>query len=114
VTVSLQLQQPNGTRLQRTVVIPCRGLDQPQTGDTKTPCGEIGEELFAYDLKTNPDQAGAGRLSFTRVARPDVAAVPGPVPLLGAAACFGYSRRLKKRINGRVPSKTSQSGTNGP
>lgn len=71
-----------------------------------------GEAFFAYDLNTNSDQAGAGSPSFTRVARPDVAAVPGPLPLLGAAACFGYSRRLKKRINGRVPSKTYRNQTN--
>lgn len=25
--------------------------------------------------------------------------VPGPLPLLGAAAAFGYSRKLRKRIN---------------
>lgn len=27
------------------------------------------------------------------------AAVPGPLPLLGAAAAFGYSRRLRRRVN---------------
>ena len=29
---------------------------------------------------------------------PSTAAVPGPMPLLGAAAAFGFSRRLRKRI----------------
>jgi hypothetical protein len=26
--------------------------------------------------------------------------VPGPLPLLGAATAFGYSRKLRRRING--------------
>jgi hypothetical protein len=28
------------------------------------------------------------------------AGVPGPLPIFGAAAAYGYSRRLRKRING--------------
>jgi hypothetical protein len=28
-----------------------------------------------------------------------IPAVPGPLPLFGAAAAFGWSRRLKKRIS---------------
>ena len=31
-----------------------------------------------------------------------IPAVPGPLPLLGAAAAFGWSRRLKKRISSAV------------
>jgi hypothetical protein len=30
---------------------------------------------------------------------PPSAAVPGPLPLLGAAAAFGFSRRLRRRVN---------------
>jgi hypothetical protein len=67
---------------------------------------DVGEAFFAYDLDANRGQGGAGNLTFTRVVRPDVSAVPGPLPLLGVAACFGYSRRLKKRITGRIPSTT--------
>jgi hypothetical protein len=33
-----------------------------------------------------------------RVARADAAPVPGPLPLLGAAAAYGWSRQLRKRI----------------
>jgi hypothetical protein len=29
---------------------------------------------------------------------PSPAAVPGPLPLVGAAAAFGFSRRLRKRV----------------
>ncbi|MBW4532175.1 MAG: hypothetical protein KME02_15935 [Aphanothece saxicola GSE-SYN-MK-01-06B] len=67
---------------------------------------DVGEAFFAYDLEASGGQGGAGSLAFTRVLNPETSAVPGPLPLLGAAACFGYSRRLKKRINGRTPSPT--------
>ena len=30
---------------------------------------------------------------------PATAAVPGPLPLLGAGAAFGWSRRMRKRIS---------------
>jgi len=33
--------------------------------------------------------------------------VPGPVPLLGAAAAFGYSRKLRNRIQKSTPSRTA-------
>jgi MYXO-CTERM domain-containing protein len=32
------------------------------------------------------------------IGNPASAAVPGPLPLLGAGAAFGWSRRLRKRI----------------
>lgn len=31
-----------------------------------------------------------------------VATVPGPLPVLGAAAAFGFSRRLRKRVKGSI------------
>lgn len=31
------------------------------------------------------------------------AGVPGPLPIFGAAAAYGYSRRLRKRIKGSMP-----------
>jgi hypothetical protein len=36
--------------------------------------------------------------SFTRVNDPATAATPGPLPLMGAAAAFGYSRKIRKAI----------------
>jgi len=36
--------------------------------------------------------------SINLIAGPPSAAVPGPLPLLGAGAAFGWSRRLRKRI----------------
>jgi hypothetical protein len=34
---------------------------------------------------------------------PDIPAVPGPLPILGVAAAFGYSRKLRKRIKSSRP-----------
>jgi len=34
---------------------------------------------------------------------PPSTAVPGPLPLLGAAAAFQASRRLRRRLNGSLP-----------
>jgi hypothetical protein len=36
---------------------------------------------------------------WAQVAPASSAAVPGPLPALGAAAAFGYSRKLRQRIN---------------
>lgn len=44
--------------------------------------------------------SGSGSLCATRG---DFQKVPGPLPLFGAAAAFGYSRRLRKRIKVAVP-----------
>ena len=33
-----------------------------------------------------------------------VAQVPGPLPVVGLGVAFGYSRRLRERINRRKPS----------
>jgi len=35
----------------------------------------------------------------TQVSSPPAADVPGPLPALGAAAAFGYSRKLRTRLN---------------
>lgn len=36
--------------------------------------------------------------SFTQIARTEPDRVPGPLPLLGAGAAFGFSRRLRTRV----------------
>ncbi len=60
---------------------------------------DVNEAFFAYDLDAIGSQGGAGSLAFTRVVKPETSTVPGPLPLLGAAACFGYSRKLRQRIH---------------
>lgn len=44
----------------------------------------------------------SGPLTFTSASAPP-SAVPGPLPVLGAAAAFGYTRKLRKRIKGSTP-----------
>jgi hypothetical protein len=49
------------------------------------------------------DDTGANLASvlarnFTRQNDPPLPPVPGPLPLLGAAATFGYSRKIRKAI----------------
>jgi hypothetical protein len=41
------------------------------------------------------------------ILRNDPAQAPGPVPLLGAAAAFGSSRKLRNRIQKSTPSRTA-------
>lgn len=69
---------------------------------------------YQFALRTNNDKAvdGSGRLddtgsnlasnltrNFTRLPDPTPpSSVPGPLPLFGAAAAFGYSRKLRKAI----------------
>ncbi len=68
---------------------------------------DVGEAFFTYDLAAFGGQAGAGNISYTKVGQSDVSPVPAPLPLLGAAACFGYSRTLRKRIQGAIKSTAS-------
>jgi hypothetical protein len=60
------------------------------------------QEIFVRDSwnipDTSPAKIDAIQNNYTQVDR-----VPGPLPLLGAGAAFGFSRKLRKRI------KTSKS-----
>ncbi|MCT0208012.1 hypothetical protein [Synechococcus sp. CS-1332] len=58
-------------------------------------------------LSTNsePFLQDDGVATFT----PAPSAVPGPLPVLGAAAAFGYSRKLRKRVK-----NSSKTGSTGP
>ena len=49
------------------------------------------------------DQVGYDNTQFNPQDDPAKAAVPGPLPLIGVAAAFGYSRKLKRRIKSTVP-----------
>jgi len=48
---------------------------------------------------------GGGNITSSSLApySPPSTAVPGPLPLLGAAAAFQASRRLRRRLNGSLP-----------
>lgn len=43
--------------------------------------------------------SSSNSLVFTPVGGPSPAAAPGPLPLFGAAAAFGWGRRLRRRVN---------------
>ena len=44
------------------------------------------------------DSTSSNSLVFTPVGGPPPASVPGPLPLFGAGAAFGWSRRLRRKI----------------
>jgi len=52
------------------------------------------------DVTTNPFEQKSGGEIIINVndPNPPTTAVPGPLPVLGAGAAFGYSRRLRRRI----------------
>jgi len=49
-------------------------------------------------LVTGFGSGSSNSRSFTRVADPVTTGTPGPLPLMGAAAAFGYSRKIRKAI----------------
>jgi len=62
-----------------------------------------GETLASLGFTINSGLLGSWTLNGTgdtiqAFLGPPAAAVPGPLPLFGAAAAFGWSRRLRKRI----------------
>ncbi len=50
-------------------------------------------------FRTNTAAVWAQATLFTPTEPPPAAPVPGPLPALGAAAAFGFSRKLRTRIN---------------
>ncbi|MEB3166163.1 MAG: hypothetical protein VKO65_05775 [Cyanobacteriota bacterium] len=74
-------------------------LSSEPTGDS----GSISLNLLAgsrlgFGVHTASNTGGPGYLNVVRFSytAPDV--VPGPLPLLGAGAAFGWSRRLRQRL----------------
>lgn len=66
--------------------------------------------FFDVDLSLAQIGLASPTISFTSgteqiILRSDPAQVPGPVPILGVAALFGYSRNLRKRIQRSTPSR---------
>ena len=55
--------------------------------------------LFASDFfNVDFNATSSNSLLFTPVGGPPPASVPGPLPLFGAGAAFGWSRRLRRKI----------------
>lgn len=55
----------------------------------------VDANAFITATRTTPPSGGLGSLQFRQLT---VNVVPGPLPLLGAAAAFGASRKLRARI----------------
>jgi len=53
---------------------------------------------IAFRVRTADNSGNPGILSITNF---EAVPVPAPLPLLGVAAAFGFSRKLRKRIRGR-------------
>jgi len=60
----------------------------PATDRCSFGLGQTGQVLRTYAVATRSEQSSD---------------VPGPLPIFGAAAAYGYSRRLRKRIEGSMP-----------
>ena len=83
-------------------------LGEPNTifGDTFGPIfakdGYVYGRYYGYNGNNQIQdylRSGSESRVWAQVAPASSAAVPGPLPALGAAAAFGFSRKLRKRIN---------------
>ena len=73
----------------------------------------LGSQLFFFngDGTLLFDAERSGPVTFAAVQRPASSSVPGPLPLFGAAAAFGFSRKLRNRIKvTRTTSPTRPAG----
>ena len=64
-------------------------------------CSVVGTAPFAVGVGCGLTFSSDGFGTYARVLNsipPPAAPVPGPLPALGAAAAFGFSRKLRKRI----------------
>jgi hypothetical protein len=61
---------------------------------TSTTSGTVLGEAESFAFMSYQDFGVPGTRTYSMTA-----AVPGPLPILGAAAAFGYSRKLRNRIN---------------
>jgi hypothetical protein len=57
-----------------------------------------GKTLADFGLTPSSGSLGTWTLNGTTETI-NVRVVPGPLPLLGAGAAFGFSRRLRRRVN---------------
>ena len=72
----------------------------------------LAGDLFGFRQWTNGSFDGRAATTISNFNGPAVASVPGPLPLLGAGAAFGWSRKLSKRI-GASGSVKSPAGLDG-
>lgn len=75
----------------------------------------LSGDTFGFRVFATDNTGGPGIATISNFAAPTIsnfaAPVPGPLPLLGVGAAFGYSRRLRRRINLATGSVSSASGS---
>ena len=67
-----------------------------QSGSASFPV--LAGDVFGFRQNTNDSIGGGAATTISNFNGPAAASVPGPLPLLGAGAAFGWSRQLRKRI----------------
>jgi hypothetical protein len=81
-----------------------QALNYPSFGYYVTPFDLFDDYVvlyWQYNPNLNPPRLWEGgvSLSFSTRIWAQAAPVPGPLPIFGAAAAFGMSRRLRRRVN---------------
>lgn len=87
-------------------LVSTKTLTGTPNGDTSTAINETTGNVVFYSPTiggpvtfTGGINVTSGRMDvFTDTLAQQIQVVPGPLPILGAAAAFGYSRRLRKRL----------------
>jgi hypothetical protein len=67
----------------------------------------VAGDVFGFSIDGNDGIFGPGNATISNFSAP----VPGPLPLLGVGAAFGYSRRLRRRISLSTGPVSSASGS---
>lgn len=79
-----------------------------QNGETGTASFVVvAGDVFGFSIDGDDGIFGPGIATISNFSAP----VPGPLPLLGVGAAFGYSRRLRRRINLSTGPLSSASGS---
>ena len=102
---------PTATSIASTAVSSPPALGSPFFFRYTLPAGVNDGDIFDVSFQANNDQAvdGSGYLatsvgnSYLQLGRDNQALVPGPLPLAGALAALGYSRRIRRALHPRAP-----------
>jgi len=86
------------------------GGGQSQSGSVSF--SVLAGDVFGFRQNSTDSLNGRASTTISNFNGPVLQSVPGPLPLLGAGAAFGWSRQLRKRIgaNGSVKSAAGLEG----
>lgn len=75
------------------------GVATSANNQTTTPVGNLSPAVTSYDFLTSITVNEIEIKTYQdRVDQARIPGVPGPLPLLGAGAAFGFSRKLRRRV----------------